>query len=813
MSTEIKEEIKSKLDIVDLIGETVSLKKKGGVYRGATSSSSKSGSSLIVDPKKQVYNNFPEEDGGDIFNWIAWKEGYDVNTEFPQILEIAAEKAGVDLPQRGGPIASEKGEVYPFLRAVAHYYHYQLTDEHREYIHEKWGISDETIDELLIGYASGEGDMIAEMLDIFPTETIEKSGMVYTGSKMKEVFKNRIMFPYWKNGKVVYFAGRDPDWTSECNWGKYLKQPVHSEERPYISKCIDNSVLYGEDSSRKHDYCIITEGVTDCIMAIQAGLPCISPVTTRIKETQKEYAYEIVKNKSRVIICNDNEEGEAGKEGACATAEYLESNGVPVDIVELPRDNGIDKIDLAEYLQKYTPEDFERLPANNIWEIKLQTQNVPSKSIDKVRAVRDFISNDLRNMDQTLLEVFVKNEVREHFGMSKTEITSILKNASKNSGVGGFFDQFGKLMVRRLGDYVMQKHRFVTFEDTREVMVYRNGVYVPNGENVIAKVVQDALGDYSKKHHIAEIVNYIQIETSVPRSAINHDTTKINVKNGLYNLETGELEPHSPDFISIVQIPVYYDPDADCPRIKNFFEDVLRPEHIQVMCEFIGYSMIPDTRLEKAMMLLGKGANGKSVLLSLLGEFIGEDNTSHESLHGLENDPYSVAELYGKLLNIFPDLASSTIYENKSFKMLTGDEGKIRARKIYREPFSFKNTARLIFSANHLPPVPGDNFAYFRRWILLEFPNTFEGKDADKNLIDKLTTQEELSGLFNLAVRALRKLLENGEYSYDLSTTEVQRMYRINSDPIAAFADECVVYSESDCLKITMLECYNRWCG
>jgi putative DNA primase/helicase len=359
----------------------------------------------------------------------------------------------------------------------------------------------------------------------------------------------------------------------------------------------------------------------------------------------------------------------------------------------------------------------------------------------------------------------------------------------------------------------MQKHRFVTFEDTREVMVYRNGVYVPNGENVIAKVVQDALGDYSKKHHIAEIVNYIQIETSVPRSAINHDTTKINVKNGLYNLETGELEPHSPDFISIVQIPVYYDPDADCPRIKNFFEDVLRPEHIQVMCEFIGYSMIPDTRLEKAMMLLGKGANGKSVLLSLLGEFIGEDNTSHESLHGLENDPYSVAELYGKLLNIFPDLASSTIYENKSFKMLTGDEGKIRARKIYREPFSFKNTARLIFSANHLPPVPGDNFAYFRRWILLEFPNTFEGKDADKNLIDKLTTQEELSGLFNLAVRALRKLLENGEYSYDLSTTEVQRMYRINSDPIAAFADECVVYSESDCLKITMLECYNRWCG
>jgi P4 family phage/plasmid primase-like protien len=214
-------------------------------------------------------------------------------------------------------------------------------------------------------------------------------------------------------------------------------------------------------------------------------------------------------------------------------------------------------------------------------------------------------------------------------------------------------------------------------------------------------------------------------------------------------------------------------------------------------------------------MLVGHGANGKSVLLGIIGAFIGSDNVSGESLHQLENDPYSIAELYGKLVNIFPDLAEQNIYKNEAFKMLTGnEENGMRARRIYGQPFKFKNTARLIFSANKPPSVTtDDNYAYFRRWMIFEFLNTFSGDDADKNLIHKLTTEQELSGLFNLVIRKLKQLLKKEDYSYDKENTETERLYRLKSDPIALFSKEMVVFSEDDCRKMVMYDAYTQWCN
>jgi len=636
------DEIKSKLDLVQIISETIKLKQVGNAYRGATSATSKSGSSLIVDPKKQIYNNTATEDGGDVFNWIAYAEGLDLDDDFPKIIEIAAEKAGVQLPTHDPVQANEKAELNPFMKVVAGFYHSNLTDEHRYYIHEKWGISDEMIDGLMIGWAPKDDSMQREMRELFDIDTIQRAGLVYVNeNKLVDIFKGRIIFPYWKGDNVVYFIGRDPDPKSQR---KYFKQLVHSEERPYISKCIDNSYFYGENSIRRADSVIITEGVTDCIKALQEGLACISPVTVRIKESQKEYAYQLVKNKSEVRICNDNEENEAGKNGAIATAEYLESRGVQVRVVELPRPDGVDKIDLADYLKVHTKEDFEQLESDNVWETKLRAQTVPSKTVEKVRVLIRFISNDLKSMDSILKKPFIENEVAEYFGLSKPEISSILKSIklkedTPNIDNGSFFTERGKLKVKGLAEHLMDLDHFITFEDTKKIFCYRNGVYVPHGEDIIAKNVQNALGDESKRNHIAEIINYIQLETLLPRSRINHDTGSINLLNGIYNLETGELEEHNPDNISIVQIPVKYDPDAKCPKIEQFMKDVLKPEDIQVIYEFIGYCLIPDARIEKSVMLLGKGANGKSVMLSMLGEFLGDHNTSCESLHMLEKDP------------------------------------------------------------------------------------------------------------------------------------------------------------------------------
>jgi hypothetical protein len=353
--------IKDKLDIVDLVGQTINLSDSGsGIYKGASNTGSKSGKSLNVDKNIQLWNDWSTKQGGDIFNWIAHTENLDIQKDFKLILCLAAEKAGVSLESE--VYDSEAYELFTFLAAAAGYYNSQLTDDMRYEITKTWGISNETIDRLLIGYAPVDGlSLQVAMEDVFHHDVIEKSGLIIkTGAGWTDFYQGRYIFPYWKNGKVEYTIGRrieglTPD--KEYELGKYKKQILYKKNnesgqgREYISQIIKNDVFYGEDSLRDAHNCIITEGVTDCIMAIQAGFPCISPVTVQFKKTDYDKMYELCKKINTVYICNDSEISGVGDKGAKATAEYLVSKGINVCIVRLPKNENIDKMDLAEFLK------------------------------------------------------------------------------------------------------------------------------------------------------------------------------------------------------------------------------------------------------------------------------------------------------------------------------------------------------------------------------------------------------------------------------------------------------------------------------
>nr|WP_321496613.1 phage/plasmid primase, P4 family [uncultured Methanolobus sp.] len=368
-----------------------------------------------------------------------------------------------------------------------------------------------------------------------------------------------------------------------------------------------------------------------------------------------------------------------------------------------------------------------------------------------------------------------------------------------------------RFIVKSLADELLNENHFITLSDTGAIYHYDDGVYKEGGKHLIQKIALHKLGDYSSKHYLNEVTSYIQIKTRVDRESLNQDRHLINLENGLYDISTGTFKPHIPAVLSTVRIPVTYDPDATCPTIDKFLSEIVAPEDQQVLVEWAGYALIPDTRIQKAVMLLGNGDNGKSVYLNLLNQFIGGINTSSESLQNLENNRFSTANLYGKLLNVFPDLAKTKIFDNATFKSLCGGD-RIRGERKFEGAFEFENTARLIFSANNLPPIGNGDFAFFRRWILIDFPNTFEGENKDINLIRKLTTPDELSGFLNRALAALHVLLENGEFSYTKTVEEVQRMYLINSNSVAAFASECIESGAEDTPKKVVYETYMNWC-
>jgi P4 family phage/plasmid primase-like protien len=171
-------------------------------------------------------------------------------------------------------------------------------------------------------------------------------------------------------------------------------------------------------------------------------------------------------------------------------------------------------------------------------------------------------------------------------------------------------------------------------------------------------------------------------------------------------------------------------------------------------------------------MLVGSGSNGKSVFLKIIEALVGSQNTSHISLQDLDKDRFAAAGLYCKMVNTFADLKQLKLTSSGNFKMLVSGDS-IRAQNKFKDPFSFRNYAKLIFSANKIPESDDETYAYYRRWLILEFEKIFD-EDRDTRLIDKLTTPEELSSLLNLALIALKKLRNDNGFK-DISVERVRK--------------------------------------
>ncbi len=207
--------------------------------------------------------------------------------------------------------------------------------------------------------------------------------------------------------------------------------------------------------------------------------------------------------------------------------------------------------------------------------------------------------------------------------------------------------------------------------------------------------------------------------------------------------------------------------------------------------ELAGDLLTPDRSIQQAVLLLGEGANGKGTYLRLLVTFLGPANTAALSLHRLEADKFAKARLLGRLANSAPDLPSTHLDSTSTFKELTGTEGLINAEFKYRDSFEFECCARLIFSANH-PPRSGDaSHAFFRRWLVIPFTRTFAPEVATPRaqLDAALSTPDELSGLLNRALVALRAVRARGSFSQSPSMQAAWSEFRESTDPLAVWLE------------------------
>jgi len=263
-------------------------------------------------------------------------------------------------------------------------------------------------------------------------------------------------------------------------------------------------------------------------------------------------------------------------------------------------------------------------------------------------------------------------------------------------------------IIKRLADAITTVDRFAKDAGGR-LYVYQDGVYRQNGEGFIKARVKELLLDWElaarwRSITAKETVEYIGVDApsleSRPSGAI------LNVLNGLLDLNSGGLLPHSPDYRSSLQIPVRYDPSAGCPATKKFLGEVLPSDCQGLYFQLIAWLMAMIDHIQKAVLLIGEGSNGKSTLIAALTAFLGKQNVSGIPLHRLEADRFSTVRLLGKLANICADLPSAHLAGTSVFKALTGGDDVLAERK-FMDSFEFRPFARLVLGGHPKPAIRG----------------------------------------------------------------------------------------------------------
>jgi putative DNA primase/helicase len=359
--------------------------------------------------------------------------------------------------------------------------------------------------------------------------------------------------------------------------------------------------------------------------------------------------------------------------------------------------------------------------------------------------------------------------------------------------------------IKLLADAIQRDNHFARDAGGR-LYRYTNGVFRPGAENFVKAEVKRLCVEWAqtKKWNsrlASEVVEFLRVDS--PELPDRPPIDLINVQNGMVFIQDGTVLPHDPRFLSAVQVPVKFDPVATCPNIESFVRTSFPPDAYNLAWEIAGVLMVPMTWLQKVILLLGGGGNGKSTYLALVVRFLGRHNVATIPLHRLEVDKFSVSRLVGKLANICADLPSEHLAGTSTFKALTGGD-ILPAEYKFKDSFDLDPFARLVFSANHPPRSADSSSAFFRRWTVIPFDRSFDdtAEEIPRDILDaRLQAPEELSGLLNKALDGLRRVQQQRRFSEPESVKAAWRDFHAITDPLAVWLDRYTI-DDSDAVVI-----------
>lgn len=367
-------------------------------------------------------------------------------------------------------------------------------------------------------------------------------------------------------------------------------------------------------------------------------------------------------------------------------------------------------------------------------------------------------------------------------------------------------------------------------EEKDDFYLYEHGVYNKCNRNkvksIILRYIPSNLASDSLLNNVYGLLMSREDNICSFRE-LDKNESCINLKNGLYNLKSRRLEPHTPKLYSTIQFECEYQPDDNYkPVFDKYISDLCRDcdgevdkAKIAILQEYGGLllSNVKVYRLKCCLVLWSLlGNTGKTQFINLLSELLGEDKTVNIPIQNMnESSKFALGSIVGKRIISIGDQTSSEIKDSSIFKQLTGGDA-IKCEKKGKQPFDYRFTGGIIIACNNLPTFSDDKGGHlFERLCIVPCTNTIEQRRRDGEILDKML--KERNAIFNWFLEGLHRLIDNHYILTKAQSCEsAAREYRGKMDTVFRYLAEfyIVTGNKEDMVSKPDFEAdYIRWCN
>lgn len=450
--------------------------------------------------------------------------------------------------------------------------------------------------------------------------------------------------------------------------------------------------------------------------------------------------------------------------------------------------------------------DLVRIHLFGDMDVESTAQKLPS-----IKAMIEFASNDEQ------VKKASNQELMEAFGDDEANVESAIYYNAK--GVKCLDIRLFAKFVRAHSSYMIVRKQG---QDSEFLYWYEDGVYKWVGSNEFKGKIKQLLPDEFCTPRIwEEVYKHLLTDTaSIRFEDLDQNEDYINFKNGLYNINTKQLEPHRSDILSTIQLQIDYNPEAKEPITWISFINSLGnedPELVAILQEWVGLviSNVDGTKAKKCLVLVSEiGNTGKTQFNKLLVKIIGSDKVCSTPIQKMDKT-FGLGSLYGSKAIIIDDQTDAVIEDITNFKQVTGS-GPVSCEMKGKQAFTYNFRGTLTFTCNDLPYFKGDKGDHvFERFLIIPCRQVIPKEKRNKHIQEAF--EKEIEGIILWALEGLTRLKANDlTFTPSVVCEEAVQEYRSKSDSLYWFIKEhyLVTTDQADrVLKSKLDKEYETWCN